>query len=181
MLIRSGDVRLHSFEPALADAVHDVRNHPTVRHHMRDASPISRESHYRWVQENLIESRRVHLFIVFSGEEPVGIALLRNFRDKAAEVGVMIVEAESRPLVCYVAAHLIGYYGFEVLDLDKLFSCVPRHNEHALAFNRRCGFEPSGADSDVHAELVLTQSQSRSHPTHKRFREKHGIEVIERA
>jgi len=178
MLIRSGEVTLVSFEPAHADVVLEVRNHPTVRIHMRDSSPISRESHHRWAQENLIDARRVHLFVVFSGDQPVGIALLRNFREGAAEIGVMIVEAESRPLVCYIAAHLIGYYGFEVLDLGKLYSCVPLHNTHALAFNRSCGFETSGAQSDAHAELVLTQAQSRLHATHKRFREKHGIEVI---
>ena len=178
MLIRSGEVTLVSFEPAHADVVLGVRNHPTVRLHMRDSSPISGESHYRWVQENLIDARRVHLFVVFGGDEPVGIALLRNFREDAAEVGVMIIEADSRQFVCYAAAHLIGYYGFEVLGLARLYSCVPLHNEHALAFNRSCGFEPSGAQSDVHTELVLTQERSRSHVTHKRFRERHGIEVI---
>jgi RimJ/RimL family protein N-acetyltransferase len=178
MLIRSGDVTLVSFDVAHTDVVFEVRNHPTVRPHMRDSSPISRESHYRWVQENLVDARRVHLFVAFSSDEPVGITLLRNFRHQAAEIGVMVIEAERRPLVCYAAAHLIAYYAFEVLGLENLYSYVPRHNERALSFNSRCGFEPASR-SDVYHELVFTRSRYRANPTHKRFREKHGIEVIE--
>ena len=44
-------------------------------------------------------------------------------------------------------------------------------------FRRTC--LSSCARSDVHRPLVLTQARSRSHPTHRRFREKHAIEVIE--
>lgn len=179
MLIRSGEVTLRSFEPADTDAVLEVRNHPTVRAGMRDASEISRESHYQWVRENLLEAQRVRIFVVLNGERMVGIALLRNLKGHEAEIGVMIVEAESRPLVCYVAAHLIGYYGFEVLGLEKLHSRVPRHNSHALAFNRSCGFEPSGVQSEAHSDLVLTRARYHAHPTHRRYREKHRIEVID--
>jgi RimJ/RimL family protein N-acetyltransferase len=178
MLIRSGDVTLMSFDAAHTDVVLELRNHPTVRPHMRDPSPISRESHYRWVQENLIDARRVHLFVAFSADEPVGITLLRNFRDSTAEIGVMVIEAEQRPLTCYAAAHLIAFYAFEVLDLESLYSYVPRHNERALSFNSRCGFEPTAARSDVYHELVFARSRYRADPTHRRFREKHGIEVI---
>lgn len=179
MRIRSGDISLCAFDASLTDAVYEIRNHPSVRAHLRNTEAISRESHYEWVCENLVRARRVHLFVILAGEERTGIALLRNFRDKTAEVGLMVVDAERRPLVCYVAAHLIGYYAFEIVNLKQLFSYVPRHNEHALSFNLRCGFKPTGAQSEVYHELVLTQKQSRSHRTHKRFRERHGIEVIE--
>lgn len=177
MQIRSGDVILRQFEPALSGAVHDIRNHPSVRSQMRDTAPIARAAHDAWVRANLIDARTVHLFVVESGGTPVGIALLRNFKDDSAEIGVMVVEAGQRPLVCYKAAHLIGYYAFEVLDLKKVLSYVPRHNEHALAFNLHCGLERTGNDSEAYHELVLTQARSRSHATHRHFREKYGIEV----
>lgn len=177
MLIRSGDVTLRGFEPSLSDAVHRIRNHPSVRSQMRNTEPIAKSDHERWVRENLIDARTVHLFVVYSGDEAVGIALLRNFRGEAAEIGVMVVEADKRPLVCYKAAHLIGYYAFEVLDLKKVFSYVPRHNARARAFNLHCGLESTGNDSDIYHELALTQAQSRSHPTHRHFRGKYGVEV----
>lgn len=178
MQIRSGEVVLRSYEESLIDVVFEIRNHPSIRAHLRDAEPILRDSHYKWVRENLVTLKNLHLFVVESGGEPVGLALLRNFREQTAEIGVMVMQSEQRPLVCYKASHLVGYYGFEILDLEKLFSYVPRHNRHALDFNLHSGLERTGNDSDIYHELVLTREQSRSHPTHKHFRQKYAIEVL---
>lgn len=179
MQIRSGDVVLRSFEPAHARAVFEIRNHASVRSHLRDPGPISWESHCKWVEENLVDQRRVHLFVVFVRDDPVGIALLRNFRQQTAEIGVMVIEARKRQLVCYKAAHLLGYYGFEVLELARLLSYVPLHNRHALAFNLHCGLEETGVRSDVYHELAITREQSRTHLTHNHFQSRYGIEVLD--
>lgn len=175
MLIRSGEVELRSFEPSLAGTLYDVRNHPSVRQHLRDPRPIARADHERWVEENLVRSRRLHLFVVFAARVPLGLALLRNFSGAAAEVGVMLVEARRHRLPAYKATHLIGYYGFEVLGLERLLSYVPRHNRHALAFNEACGLERTGNDSGDYFELVLTREGSRTHPVHRRFRARYPI------
>lgn len=177
MLIRSSDVALRGFEPSLTETLYEIRNHPSVRQFMRSAQPIARESHERWVEQNLLAERRVHLFVVFSAQAAAGIALLRNFAGTTAEVGLMMVEAQRRRLAAYKAAHLIGYYGFEVLDLTRLLSYVPRHNRHALQFNLGCGFEQTGNDSEVYFELALTQARSRTHPIHRRFRARYPITV----
>lgn len=174
--MRAGEVTLRAFEPRFSDIVLEVRNHESVRLHMRDTNPIPRESHHRWVKENLVDARKVHLFVVFEGEEPVGIALLRDFRDGGAEVGLMVVEAARRPLVCYAAAVMLGTYALELLGLDRLLSYVPRHNDHAFAFNKHFGFEVEGADDDaIYHRLVLTRQCFRAHATHQRFRERHGL------
>lgn len=177
MLIRSGDVALRGFEPALTDALYEIRNHPSVRENLRTTQAISRESHARWVHENLVEERRVHLFLVTSAGEQAGIALLRNFAGTAAEVGLMTVDAPRRRLASYKAAHLIGYYGFEILGLESLLSYVPRTNRHALAFNLGCGFERTGADTEPYFELRLVRSMWRDHEVHRRFRARYPIEV----
>jgi len=179
MQIRSGDVTLRAFDASLSGAVYAVRNHASVRLRLRDPRPIERERHEQWVRENLLEAQRLRLFVVLQGVAPVGIALLRNIREQTAEIGVMVVEAERRPLVGYKAAHLIGWYGFERLDLQRLFSYVPSHNTRALAFNRRCGFVPTGETSEIYQVLVLTRQEYRAHPTHRRFRQKYGIELVE--
>jgi RimJ/RimL family protein N-acetyltransferase len=177
MWLASGDVLLRGFEPSLSDALYEVRNHPSVRQHLRAAEPIARESHERWVEENLVGERRVHLFLVFSRGAAVGIALLRNFSGASAEIGVMVVEAGRRRLVSYKAAHLVGYYAFEVLGLERLLSLVPRHNAHALEFNLACGFERTFADPPPYYELVLTRHVSRTHPVHRDFRARYPIRV----
>lgn len=170
MPIRSGEVTLREFDLSLSATLHDIRNHPSVRAHLRDSGPISRESHDRWVLENLVETRRLYLFLVYRVDQPQGIALLRNIEGRAAEVGLMMLQAERNRLATYVAAHLVAYYGFEVLDLEQLYSYVPLQHERALAFNLGCGFERTGKASDVYHELVLTRARSRSHAVHKRFR-----------
>ena len=177
MLIRSGEVELREFEPSLTAVLYEVRNHPSVRQHLRSTQPLSRGDHERWVRDNLIRERRLHLFLVFVAGAPRGLALLRNFSGASAEVGVMMVEARRHRLAAYKATHLIGYYGFEVLGLERLLSFVPRHNRHALAFNEACGLERTGNDSDAYFELVLTRERSRSHPVHKRFRARYPIVV----
>jgi len=177
MLIRSGEVELRGFEPALSGALYEVRNHPSVRAHLRSTKPIARTDHDRWVDENLVRERRVHLFLVFVGAVPRGLALLRNFAGVSAEIGVMMVEARRHRLAAYKASHLVGYYGFEVLGLERLLSYVPRHNRHALAFNLACGLERTGNDSKDYFELALTRERSRNHPVHRRFRARYPIVV----
>jgi RimJ/RimL family protein N-acetyltransferase len=175
MRLRSADVELRAFEPGLTDALYGIRNHPSVRCHLRMTQPLARADHERWVKENLLGDRRVHLFVVFAGSGPVGLALLRNFAGQQAEVGLMMVEARRRRRVAYKAAHLIGCYGFEVLGLERVLSYVPRHNHHALAFNLGCGFERTGADSVPYFELALTAERWRTHAVHRRFRARYPM------
>ena len=175
MWLSSGDVLLRGFEAALSQTLYEVRNHPSVRRHMRVTEPIAREDHERWVRENLLAAKRLELFLVYAGAEPVGTALLRNFAGASAEIGLMMVDAPRRRLASYKAAHLIAYYGFEILGVERLLSYVPRHNAHALEFNLACGFERTHADPPPYYELALTREASRSHPVHRRFRERYPI------
>jgi RimJ/RimL family protein N-acetyltransferase len=180
MQIRSGELTLVAFNERHTNSVFAIRNHPSVRAGMRDSSPLSLESHCKWIHENLLLEQRVHLFVIEVAGQALGIALLRNLREDTAEIGVMVVDADQHPLVCYKAAHLIGYYAFEILDLRRVYSYVPRHNHRALTFNLHCGLRATATPSADYHELVLTQNDSRTHETHKKFREKYGIEVIEK-
>ena len=177
MRIRSGEVELREFEPALSEVLYEVRNHPSVRQHLRSPQPIQREDHERWVGENLGRERSLRLFLVYLAGAPRGLALLRNFSGASAEIGVMMVEARRHRLAAYKASHLIGHFAFEVLGLERLLSYVPRHNRHALAFNEACGFERTGNDSEAYFELALARERWRSHPVHRKFRARYPIGV----
>ena len=125
MLLRSADVLLRGFEPSLSETLYGIRNHPSVRRFMRNAEPIARDSHERWVQENLLAERRVHLFLVCSGAAPVGIALLRNFSGKAAEVGLMMVEAQRRRMTLpTIARAASSWYGRSALSRPRAGACM---------------------------------------------------------
>ena len=177
MRIRSGELELREFEPALSEVLYEVRNHPSVREHLHSTQPIARGDHERWVDENLVRERRLRLFLVHLAGAARGLALLRNFSGASAEIGVMMVEARRHRLAAYKASHLVGYFGFEVLGLERLLSHVPRHNRHALAFNEACGFQRTGEDSEAYFELALARERWRSHPVHRRFRARHPIAI----
>jgi RimJ/RimL family protein N-acetyltransferase len=177
MRLRSGELELREFEPALSEVLYEVRNHPSVRQHLRSPQPIAREDHQRWVEENLVGARRLRLFLVHLAGVARGLALLRSFSGASAEIGVMMVEARRHRLAAYKASHLIGHFGFEVLGLERLLSYVPRHNRHALAFNEACGFERTGNDSEAYFALALARERWRSHPVHRRFRIRYPIVV----
>ncbi len=177
MRIRSGELELREFEPALSGVLYELRNHPSVRRHLRSPEPIPRGDHERWVSENLVRERRLRLVLVYVAGVARGLALLRNFSGASAESGVMMVEAQRHRLAAYKASHLIGYFGFEVLGLKRVLSYVPRHNRHALAFNEACGFDRTGNDSEAYFELALTLERSRNHPVHRRFRARYPITI----
>ena len=178
MRIRSGRFELRRFEPSLGATLYAIRNHPSVRRHLRDPRPIERASHDLWVRENLIDARKLELFVAFdTAAVPAGIALLRNIHAGEAEIGVMVVEAERRRLLAYVATHLMAYYGFEVLGLERLLSFVPRAHGQALEFNLSCGMEPTGQPSAIYEVLALTKARYLLQPMHRRFRGSRRIEV----
>ncbi len=175
MKITTNNISLHSFRPELSQLLFEIRNDESIRRGMRDSNPISWVNHTRWVQDNLIEGKAQQLFIVYWHEEPTGIALLRNFKDSAAEIGILIKDSAAHPLAAYYASHLLAYYGFKILGLNRLYSYVPRHNDRALAYNLKCGFTSTNMDTKEYHCLCLTIETSRSKDTHKHFGRRHRI------
>lgn len=175
MRIRSGSLELRAFEPALSEAVHAVRNHPSVREHLRDPRPIPWESHARWVQANLVEARTQQLFVVQRSGKSLGITLLRDFQEAQAEIGVMIVEPARHRLVAYMAAYLTAYVGFEILGLRCLVSKVPLAHRDALEFNLRCGFQRTGEPSADYHVLAMFREEFVKNVTCQRVRHRRDI------
>ncbi len=179
MQLRSGNISLVSFAPKDTEIVYEIRNHPSVRNFLRNTRPIPWNSHLNWVEENLVIDKKLLLFIVLQNDTAIGIALLRNFEGKSAEIGVMIKYPKRHARAAYRAAQVLGHYAFEYLHLDTLYSNVPLHNEHALAFNQKCGFVPTGEASKHYHRLALTRDASRHHKVHQAFFKRYGVQVIE--
>ncbi len=181
MIIRTSNISLVSFSPEHIETIYQIRNDESVRAGMRDTAPIPWESHVRWAQENLIDQRKQELFVVFQDDAPVGIALLRDFGPHSAEIGIIIRNAASYPMASYFAAYLLAHYAFYHLDMEVLYSEVPRHNERALRFNLKCGFVPAAAPDDEYHHLKLVRDTAVIRDLHKKFGARHNIEVIPEA
>ena len=87
MKIVSGNIMAVQFEPKHTDSLFELINLPEVRSGMQGQKPISYEGHTRWVQENLLDSKKVHLFIVIENNGPGGIILIKNIEKKNSRDG----------------------------------------------------------------------------------------------
>lgn len=179
MELRSGTIRLVSFTPSMSRTLFDIRNHPSVREGMGDTAPLDWTAHQAWVAANLVDNPGYRLFIVHNREPAIGIALLRNFADASAEIGILIRQPERNARAAYRASQILGQYAFHWLDLETLYSNVPRHNDRALTFNRRCGFEPVREADERYHYLALTRERCVEHALHPRILSRFGIEVID--
>ena len=144
--LRAGEVEMRPFEPGLAETVLAVRNHETVRRNMRDSSPIALASHMRWLQDNVVDTRRVHLFVVLEHEAPVGIGLLRDY-----QVTSEVMEATGNPQA-------------------KFLHCLPafhdRHTKVGEDIYQRTGLEALEVTDEVFESsrsIVFDQAENRKH------------------
>lgn len=180
LCIGAGERRLRLKEFRVPDSTElfDLRNHPSIRRGMRDTAPISWQDHQRYVAANLAAQSRMWLFLVVSRDTRIGMTLLRDFLGDSAEIGVMLIDAERHRRDAYFASHMTAWFGFEVLGLARLVSKVPRGNDAAFAFNRKCGFVAfRDEDADYHY-LAMDIEHYRHDPTHRAFRARWPIRML---
>ena len=81
---------LEAAQPEHELLVFSLRNHPTVRQHLRNPAPIAFQSHQQWYGQNIPGNNTLQLFIVHHQEHPVGIALLRDITDTICSLLLMV-------------------------------------------------------------------------------------------
>lgn len=145
MKIVADDLTLSLFEGGDVAALHAVRNDPDVRRHMADPRPLTWAAHRAWVEANLLNTRRLLLFLVRVDGDAVGFTLLRPAAG-AAEIGVVFRDPLRHAFAIHTATLLTLHIALEQLDLPSLVSYVMPEHERALAFNR--GFGGTEVESD---------------------------------
>ena len=130
------------------------RNNPNVKKNFCIQDDITEESHLNWFK-NRILTGNVKQFIIIDKTEnnPVGSTFLRDIdlKNKKAEFGIFIGEDSARNKgIRTDCTKLIIKYGFEILNLNKIFLRVFSNNKGAIRAYEKAGFKYEGtAKEDV--------------------------------
>ena len=118
------------------------RNQDFVLENFIDKRLITKESHINYYHSR-IETGLVKQFIIVCDEIDVGTTFLRDidYQKKEAEFGIFIGEKDYLSKgVGSKAAKLIIEFGFEKLQLDKIFLRVLSNNTRAQKSYEKVGF-----------------------------------------
>lgn len=173
------DVELRRFTQDDTNLLYELRNHISIRKGMRDSSQLDFGNHKKWVQENLILSNKVVLFIAYYKTVPVAILMLKNFEDVTAEVGVMVKNAGNYLNGSLVSKLICGifFYSYRVLKLNCLTMYVAHSNSAAYKFNKKLDAVEFDRD-DTYIMLKLTSDVYLSSPIHTRFNSRYKPYVL---
>jgi RimJ/RimL family protein N-acetyltransferase len=168
MSIRVGNIVLHRFKLQHADMLYSLINRHEVRMGMSNSTQIPYESHLKWVKENLIESNKVHLFMVISNDEALGVALIKNLTDDSAELGIMVADTIEAKKMLITSKLLTGilFYVFHQMHFRNLEIRILPGNENSLRTAKKIGAELQGQD-ETYQYFLLTKTKYKSFPLNK--------------
>lgn len=130
------------------------KNKPEVKKNFCIQEDLTREVHLNWFK-NKIQTGEVEQFIIIarSTNTPVGSTYLRDIdkKNKKAEFGIFIGENSARNKGMGTdTTILMAQYGFEKLQLNKVFLRVFSNNLGAIKAYEKAGFEYEGtAKQDI--------------------------------
>lgn len=109
------------------------------------------EMHQNWLK-TMVFTGKVAQFIIELDDKPVGSVFLRDIdkENGSAEFGIFIGEDSARGVGCGTeAAKLIIEYGFNELNLHRIFLRVLSDNEPAIKSYKKVGFSYEGRARDM--------------------------------
>ena len=124
------------------------RNNPEVRKYFINQELITEQGHLNWLKEYVLTGK-AEQFIIINNEtdHSMGSVYLRDIdkKNRKAEFGIFIGEDEYQGHG-YGAQiiSLILQYGFNVLDLNKIFLRVLADNIRAIRCYEKAGFHQEG-------------------------------------
>jgi RimJ/RimL family protein N-acetyltransferase len=141
-----GEVAFTQFEAADTMALHDIRNHPSVRPFMPSPEPVPLERHREWVRAQLLEVHAQSPLVLVgrASGEPVAFGLLKPTADAdALEVGVMVKAPWQRGLLPTRLGVALFSIAARVFGTRTLVSHVKHSHDQALRLNRGAGLLPA--------------------------------------
>lgn len=128
------------------------RNQPSLKANFISQEDLTKETHLRWMRENVMTNRTVQ-FIIIDNEtqQHVGTTFIKDISEgrHKGEFGIFIGEGQARGKGFGLAAtELITNFGFDVLQLHKIFLRVFESNQAAIRTYEKAGYQMEGLFQD---------------------------------
>jgi diamine N-acetyltransferase len=154
-VILGNRVTLLPFDERWLGLVHRWINQPEVRSGTGSQGPVSDYEHHRWYERLMLDCTQ-HVFLIGQGQReqsvPVGVVGLKGLesRSRSAEYWIYIGDlAVRRKGFAEEATRIILDYGFNVLNLHRIFLKVHARNTAAVALYHKLGFVSEGVLRDA--------------------------------
>ena len=152
LIYTGGGISLKPMEISDTDNIIFWRNNPRVRYNFIYQKLFNREGHLKWI-ETMIDTGKAVQFIIVENStgNPIGSTYLRDidFNHKKAEFGIFIgVDETVNRGYGTEACKLICNYGFEKLQLHKIFLRAFENNTQAIKSYEKAGFVHEGLFRD---------------------------------
>lgn len=146
----SDDAKIYLREISSVDTDNIIkwRNSPHVKQNFIYQSDLTKKEHEFWLKTK-VETGKVQQFIIIEKEtdNPIGSVYLRDidYNNSKAEFGIFIGEKNGlNKGYGTIAAKMIIKYGFNQLELNKIFLRVFEYNTLAIRSYEKAGFVKEG-------------------------------------
>ena len=140
-------IYLTSIEHENLETIRIARNDPLNRQYFREYREISKTAQEEWFKKNLQDTSQINFEIHnFKTGELVGTCSFNHIKmiNLTAEFGILIFAEHQNKGYGKDALHTLLSYGFQDLNLHKIWAEVYSNNDNALEMYKKCGFEVEG-------------------------------------
>jgi len=108
--------------------------------------PFSTENMISFIKTSWEDKRNIHYAIANENDEYIGTISLKNisYIDKNAEYAIVIRKKYWGQKIALKATDKLLFYGFNILNLEKIYLNVLSHNGRAIKFYEKYGFKKEG-------------------------------------
>ncbi len=142
----NSNLQLYPITENDTDLIVKWRNNINVKKNFIFQEQFTREIHLNWLKTNVFTEKALQFIINYNGIS-IGSTFLRDidYSNNKAEFGIFIGEDEYRGKGLGTQATLqILRYGFEELNLNKIFLRVLNNNTYAVNSYMKSGFQEEG-------------------------------------
>ncbi len=180
MIIRVGNSIIERFLPEHTDLLYRLINSPEVRKGMSNSAVIAYENHVSWVNEHLLETENVHLFVANHEEQGKGVVLLKNINGNSGELGIMvgdIVGCRRTQLTGKLVTGIL-YYAFHTLNFETLNLRILPGNINSLTVAKKIGAEFLYED-ETYRHFSLSKSKYETFPLNQMLLKRYQPKCLE--
>lgn len=148
MILKSGNIELRSFKETDAHQMAALANNKNISQNLRDGFPHpytvkDAESFLqKYMYQNIESVFAIEYNELYVGN--IGLVIGQDVYRRSAELGYFIGEPYWNKGITTMAVNLIADYGFNKLDLVRIYSGVFEYNASSQRVLEKCGFNREG-------------------------------------